>query len=195
MAGEVFPVSGLFSTSLATRSCGSVRRASQRFRASEYMTVPLRPRRPFGVPPRSATNKAGCIVACWPTSASGSRWHRSRLVDSLPSWRTGLVASVSLNRTVSPRPLSLLCHAVLVMSGDQLVVSGPVPVRIRPSPWLFTGGLRRSCPRAARIRVVFRGHSSASRPPARQVPTASLSPLSSLCGLHCLVRGQHINSN
>ena len=75
------------------------------------------------------------------------------------------------------------------------MVSGPVPVRIRPSPWLFTGGLRRSCPRVANNRVVFRGHSSASRPPARQVAAASLSPLSSLCGLPLLVRGQHINSN
>ena len=64
------------------------------------------------------------------------------------------------------------------------MVSGPVPVRIRPLPWLFTGGLRRSCPRAANISVVFRGHSSASRPPVRQVAAASLSPLSSLCGLH-----------
>jgi hypothetical protein len=80
--------------------------------------------------------------------------------------------------------LNLLCYAVLVMSGDQLVVSDPVPVRIRPSPWLSTGGLRRSCPHAANIRVVFLGHSSASRPPARQVTAASLSPLSSLCGLH-----------
>jgi len=75
------------------------------------------------------------------------------------------------------------------------VVSSPVPVRIRPSLWLSTGGLRRSCPRAANNRVVFRGHSSASCSPARQVAAASLSPLSSLCGLHCFVRGQHINSN
>ena len=75
------------------------------------------------------------------------------------------------------------------------MVSGPVPVGIRPPPWLSTGGLRRSCPRAANDRVVFHGHSSASRPPARQVAAASLSPLSSLCGLHCFVRGQHINSN
>ncbi|WHZ29158.1 MAG: hypothetical protein OJF51_003959 [Nitrospira sp.] len=46
----------------------------------------------------------------------------------------GLVASVYLNRTFSPRPLKLLCHAVLLVSGDPLVVSGPVPVRIRPPP-------------------------------------------------------------
>jgi hypothetical protein len=91
--------------------------------------------------------------------------------------------------------MNLLRHAVLVMSGDQPAVSGPVPVRIRLPPRLSTGGLRRSCPRAANNRVVFRGHSSASRPPVRQVATAFLSPLSSLCGLHCLVRGQHINSN
>jgi hypothetical protein len=96
----------------------------------------------------------------------------------------GLVASAYLNRTFSPRLVNLLCHAWLVMSGDQLVVLGLVPVRIQPSPWLFTGGLRRSGPRAANISVVFRGHSSASRPPARQVAVASLSPLSSLCGLH-----------
>jgi hypothetical protein len=107
----------------------------------------------------------------------------------------GLVSSAYLKRTFSPRLVKLLCHAWLVMSEDRLVVSGPVPVRIRPSPWLSTGGLRRSCPHAARTRVVFRGHSSASRPPARQVAAASLSPLSSLCGLHLLVRGQHINSN
>ncbi len=51
---------------------------------------------------------------------------------------------------------------------DQLVVSGPVPVRIRPSPWLSTVGLRRSCPRAASQAASLLGHSSASRPPARQ---------------------------
>jgi hypothetical protein len=90
--------------------------------------------------------------------------------------------------------LDLLSNAVLVMSEDQLVVSGPVPGRIRPSPWLSTGRLRRSCPRAAFEATLFCVHSSASRPPARQVAAASLSPLSSLCGLHCLVRGQHINS-
>ena len=106
-----------------------------------------------------------------------------------------MVSFVYLNRTFSPRLGNLLCHAVLVMSGGQLVVSGSVPVRIRPSPWLSTVGLRRSCPRAANDRVVFRGHSSASRPSARQVTAASLSPLSSLCGLHLLVRGRHINSN
>lgn len=108
---------------------------------------------------------------------------------------TGLVSPDYLNRTFLPRPLNLLCHAMLVMSGDQLVVSGPVPVRIRPLPWLSAVGLRRSYPRAAETCVVFRGHSSASRPPARQVAAASLSPLSSLCGLHCFVRGQYINSN
>ncbi len=32
----------------------------------------------------------------------------------------GSVASVSLNRTVSPRPLNLFCHTVLVMSGTSL---------------------------------------------------------------------------
>ncbi len=59
-------------------------------------------------------------VACWPTSASGSRPSRSRLLDSLPPWRMGLVAPVSLNRTVSPRPANLLCHAVLVIRGATL---------------------------------------------------------------------------
>lgn len=59
-------------------------------------------------------------VACWPTTATSSRTSRSRLVDSLPPWRMGLIASVYLNRTFSPRPLNLLCHAVLVMSGAGL---------------------------------------------------------------------------
>lgn len=125
-----------------------------------------------------------CIVACWLITATSSRSSRSRFVDSLPPWRMGLVASAYLNRTFSPRPLDLLCHAWLVMSEDRLVVSGPVPVRIRPSPWLSTGGLRRSCPRAASEAAPFHGHSSASRPPARQVAASSLSPLSLLCGLH-----------
>jgi len=80
--------------------------------------------------------------------------------------------------------LKLFCHVVLVVSGSQVVVSGRVPVRIRPSPWLFTGGLRRSCPRAASEAASSRGHSSALRLPARQMAVASLSPLSSLCGLH-----------
>ena len=124
------------------------------------------------------------IIACWLTTASSSSPSRSRLVDSLPSWRTDVVFSVYLKRTFSPRPVNLLCHVVLLMSGSRFVVSGPVPVRIRPSPWLSTGGLRRSCPRVAGSRVVFRRHSSASRPPARQVAAASLSPVSSLCGLH-----------
>lgn len=91
-----------------------------------------------------------CIVACWLITATSSRSSRSRFVDSPPSWRTSLVASVYLNRTFSPRPLNLLCHAVLLMSGDLLMVSGSVPVRIRSPSWLSTGGLRRSCPRAAR---------------------------------------------
>lgn len=56
---------------------------------------------------------------------------------------------VSKTVTFSPRLLNLLCHVVLLMSEDQLVVSGPVPVRIRPPPWLSTLGLRRSCPHAA----------------------------------------------
>lgn len=43
-----------------------------------------------------------------------------------------------------------------------------MPVRIRPPPWLFTCVLRLSCPRTAKTRVFLRGHSSASRPPARQ---------------------------
>ncbi len=136
-----------------------------------------------------------CIVACWLITATSSRSSRSRFVDSPPSWRTSLVASAYLNRTFSPRPLNLLCHAVLLMSGDLLMVSGSVPVRIRSPSWLSTGGLRRSRPRAASEGALFRGHSSASRPPARQVAAASLSPLSSLCGLPLLVRGQHINSN
>ncbi len=59
-------------------------------------------------------------VARWPTSPSGSRPYQSRLVDSLPPWRTGLVASVSLSRTFSPRLVKLLCHALLLMSGTSL---------------------------------------------------------------------------
>lgn len=138
------------------------------------------------VRPSSAFSKylAGCIVACSPTSTSGSRASRSRLVDSLPSWRTGLVVSVNLKRTFSPRPVNLLCHAALVMSGTSLWFL----VRC-----LYASGRRPGFPPAGCVdharapleaRVAFHGHSSASRPPARQVAAASLSPLSSLCGLH-----------
>jgi len=65
-------------------------------------------------------NLDGCIVACWPTTATSSRPSRSRLVDSIPPWRMGLVASVSLNRTFSPRLVNLLCHALLLVSGTSL---------------------------------------------------------------------------
>ena len=159
-------------------------RAPQRFRVSDPMTVPLGFNRAVRSSTTFSDNLDRSIVTCWPTTASSSRPPRSPLVDSLPPWRTGLVFSVSLNRTFSPRPLKLLCHAWLLMREDRLVVSGLVPVYIWPPPWLSTGGLRRSCPHATSEAAPLRGHSSASRPPARQVAAASLSPLSSLCGLH-----------
>ena len=68
----------------------SARRVPRRFRISDPITVPL------CLAGRSAFHcvHPPLIIACWPTAASRSTPSRSRLVDSLPSWRTGLVSLI-----------------------------------------------------------------------------------------------------
>ena len=116
-------------------------------------------------------------IACWPTATSRSTPSRSRLVDSLLSWRTGLVVSVNLKRTFSPRSVNLLCHALLLICGDQLVVSGPVPVASGRRPGFPPAG----CVDHARAPRTI-ASSSAGIPPLRaHRPARVRRPLCLLC--------------